>query len=112
MDQQTIRFFYIKSTQFRVMHVDGALGGLTPRGGIHLAIYSERPAIPQVATHELSPEGQLGRIPTETEGKEGIVREIDADLLLSRQAAIELRDFLTENINLLDSLTGPVAASK
>ena len=27
-----VRFFYIKSTLFRVIHADGALGGVTPRG--------------------------------------------------------------------------------
>src|SRR3989442_6878794 len=45
---QDVTFHYIKSSQFRVVHADGIIGGVTPRGLIHIAVFSERPAIPQV----------------------------------------------------------------
>lgn len=106
-----IKFFYIKSNLFRVLHVDGAVGGLTPHGSVHIAVYSERPAIPQMTSHNLSPEGRVGE-PEETEGKEGIVREIDADLILSRQTAVELRDFLTRNIAMIDGLRAEQSENK
>src|SRR4051812_19702136 len=89
--QRRIRFYYIKGQYFRVAHVDGALGGLTPKGLIHRAIYSERPAIPQSTEHDLSPEGQIGETLAE-EGKQGIIREIDIDLMMSRETAIQIRD--------------------
>ena len=37
---------YIKSNLFRVVVADGAFGGLTPRGNIHIDFWSERRAIP------------------------------------------------------------------
>lgn len=98
-----VRFYYLKSTQFRVLHVDGAIGGITPRGLIHLSVYSERPAIPQSQQHEISPEGRI-LDPNETEGKLGIVRELDADLIMSKQGAVELRDWLTARIDELDEM--------
>lgn len=97
----TVSFFYIKGTQFRVVHSDGVIGGLTPRGFIHCAFYNERPAIPQVQTHNVSPEGQLSD-PVSTEGKGGIVREIDFDVIMTRQAAVDLRDWLLQQIEALD----------
>ena len=48
-----MRFFYLKNPAFRVVHVDGAVGGVTPRGRIPMAVYSERPAIPQSSVHSV-----------------------------------------------------------
>jgi hypothetical protein len=92
-----VQFYYIKSTQFRVVHVDGVIGGLTPRGHIHLAAYSERSAIPQITQHTLTDTGQLSD-PIAQDGKAGIVREIDVDLIMTITTATELRDFLDARI--------------
>jgi hypothetical protein len=99
---QRIKFHYIKGQQFRVVHVDGLIGGVTPKGLIHIAVYSERPAIPQVTEHVLSEAGVLGDIASQ-EGKEGIVREIDVDLMITRTTAVEFRDWLTERIKDIDA---------
>lgn len=98
-----VRFYYIKSGQFRVLHVDGILGGITPKGLIHIATYRERPAIPQTSDHAITPQGDLSP-PVAQEGKAGIVREMDADLILSRQTAVEIRDWLTQRIEELEKL--------
>jgi hypothetical protein len=98
-----VRFFYIKANHFSVYHVDGALGGITPRGLIHFAVYSERPAIPQSGEHTFSPEGVLSP-PLSLEGKAGIVRELDADLIMSKATAVEIRNWLTGRIEELDAL--------
>lgn len=99
---QRLRFHYIKSQSFRVVHVDGALGGVTPRGLIHCAVYSERAAIPQTTEHDLSAEGRLGDVVSQ-EGKEGIVRELDVDLIMTMQTAIDLRDWLNARIGELEN---------
>lgn len=99
----SVKFFYIKNQAFRVIHVDGAIGGVTPRGHLHLAMYSERPAIPQATAHSLSDDGTLSE-PQEIEGKAGIIRELDIDMIMSKQVAIELRDWLTKHLELIDSL--------
>jgi hypothetical protein len=102
--QPRVRFFYIKSNQFRVVHVDGAVGAITPRGNLHIAVYSERPAIPRQTEHELNLEtGQLGE-PISTEGKEGVIREMEVDLMLSAQATVELRDWLNKRIEEFDQI--------
>lgn len=95
---QKVRFFYIKSSQFRVIHVDGVIGAPTPNGFLHFGVYSERAAFPQSSEHTLSPEGRLSP-PTSEEGKRGIVRELDTDLIMNIETATELRDFLTEQID-------------
>jgi hypothetical protein len=97
-----IRFHYIKGNYFRVVHVDGIIGGWTAPGLLHIATYSERPAIPQVTEHELR-EPTLGPAQN-VEGKAGFVRELDVDLMLSKERVVEIRDWLTERLNELEQL--------
>jgi hypothetical protein len=99
-----VRFHYIKGNFFRVVHVDGCIGGPTPAGLIHCATYSERPAIPQVTEHEIQETAPTLGPPLSVEGKAGFVRELDVDLILSRDRAVELRDWLTNKIDELDKL--------
>jgi hypothetical protein len=99
-----VQFHYIKNPHFRVVHVDGAYGGPTPRGLIHVAVYSERQAIPQITEHQISSTGTLGDQEV-ISGREGIVREIDVDLMMTRQVAADLRDWLSRAVEQLDRLT-------
>jgi len=101
-DLTSVSISYIKSAQFRVVHMDGALGGITPTGNIHLAVYSERPAIPQVVVYGVA-NGALGD-PISQEGRAGVVRELEADLMMSRAAAEGLRNWLDEQIQQLDAV--------
>jgi hypothetical protein len=90
---EAIRFHYIKSRSFRVIHVDGAIGGLTPRGYIHAALYSERRTIPQITEQEVLPDGQLGK-PKPVSSKEHVTRDMEADLILDARTARELGSWL------------------
>jgi hypothetical protein len=94
-----IKFDYIKSQYFRVIHADGAIGSVTPAGFIHFALYNERSAIPRQITHLVKPDGTLGeRVFEETVGRETIVREMDVDVVLSITVAENLRKWLGEKI--------------
>ena len=42
-----VAFDYIKTSDFRIIWADGAIGGPTARGYVHVALYAERPAIPR-----------------------------------------------------------------
>lgn len=95
-ERDEITFHYVKSNFFRVMHVDGVIGDDTPTGFIHMTVYSERPALPQKSKHKLTEDGALGE-PAFT-GKEGFVREMDADLIFDRDTAIAMRDWLDDRI--------------
>src|SRR3954469_15164957 len=54
-DERVVVIEYIKSSYFRVVHSTGAIGGITPEGNIHMAFFSERPAIPRMQVHKLQP---------------------------------------------------------
>jgi hypothetical protein len=89
-----VKFHYLKSSHFRVVHVDGVIGGLAPRGFLHLAVYSERPALPRLLEYQVEADGLLSAAPVAQEGREGVVREMEVDLVMDLTAAIALHHWL------------------
>ena len=101
-EPRTVRFHYIKSPHFATIHVDGAIGGQTPQGAMHMALYSERAAIPQQTEFHLKQDNQLG---DEVEGGQvtrgGIVREMQIDAIMSPQVAARICAWLYKHCTLL-----------
>jgi hypothetical protein len=97
----SIKFHYIKGNFFRVVHVDGAIGGLTPSRDIFVSLFSQRAPIPQMIELTVSPEGNLGS-ELKRETKEGVVREMEVGLALSAKAARDLGNFLLEQAKLYE----------
>ena len=94
---------YIKANDFKTIWVDGGIGSLTPRGVIHCALYSERPAIPRRQVFTLEPTGEskatLGSEVIEKRVSRGsIVREMQCDIFLDIEAAENLAVWLLEKV--------------
>lgn len=98
-----VEFDYIKSTQFRVVRVDGAWGGLAGPGVIHMDLYSERPTIPTKIVYELEG-GQLGaEIQSRRQSRTAKwVREVEVGVSLDYPAAKVLHAWLGEKIGELE----------
>jgi hypothetical protein len=95
-----VQFEFLKSNFFRVIHVDGAFGGLSPNGRtIHLAVFSERRAIPTRTVHPIGDGGKLGNEARDRrEGSKGFVRELEADLTMDLATAISVQRWLVGKI--------------
>lgn len=94
-----VAFDYIKSSHFRVVRADGAIGALTPNGTIHFSLFSERPAIPRRLVHAIHPDGTLGPpLGAETISRGSIVREMEVDIFLRPEVAETLAAWLAERI--------------
>jgi hypothetical protein len=94
-----LSFEFIKGNFYRPIHVDGAFGGLSPTSRyIHMAVYSERQSIPTQLTHAVE-RGRLGQERTELrQGRAGLIREVEANLIIDLQTAISMRDWLDQRI--------------
>jgi hypothetical protein len=96
---QKIRFDYIKSAAFRVIHADGVVGGLSPRLDIQMNFWSERFPIPKQVVHAVQQDGTLGEeIQAERSTREAIVREVDAGVVLDLEVAKALQEWLKTRI--------------
>jgi hypothetical protein len=100
-----IRFHWVKSQYFRVIHADGAYGGLTPYGGVFCCLYSDRIPIPTVTAQVVQKNGQVGEeIADKKEGPDGIEREVETCFVMNLTTAKSLRDLLDTRIKLLESM--------
>jgi hypothetical protein len=100
---QTIRVHYIKSGGYRAIHADGAICGVVPSRGLHVAFFSERAAIPQSMEHRVMPDGSLGEVLSKI-GKDGVVREIEIDAFMDATTAQSLVDAITNTLHRLAEL--------
>lgn len=106
-----LEFFYQKSNQFRVIHVDGAHGGVTPSGShLHMAVFSERRPIPKSETYPVTEKAELGPR-AEVNELAGVLREVEASLILDIKAARALHRWLGTMITKFEKMTEEVAAA-
>lgn len=101
-EENTITFHYLKSSGYKVVHVDGAISGRTPQGLIHLSTFSERPSIPRETTHKINSDGTLNK-EHEAVTRGGIVREMDVDLMMNLQVAKDIHQLLGKNIQEIEN---------
>lgn len=102
-DRKSVTFHYLKAPDFRTIHVDGVIGGGTPQGSMHMSFWAQRPAIPREVVFEIEVDGKKLGKEQHRVGREGIVRELQIDAMLSIAAAKEIRDWLTQNIERVES---------
>lgn len=108
-----LQFHYIKANDFRVVRVDGAHGGPTPRGAIFMAVFSERVPIPELITQVVKDDGNLGEEVTEDrKSRKGIVREVEVGLMMDLPAAESIHTWLGDKIQVLKRLQTPDAGSQ
>jgi len=90
---KTVKFHYIKNQTFHSLHADGAIGGVTPSGNIHIAFYNERMPIPTEIVQKLDEKGALGEIESKTT-REAVVREMEVDVVMNIDVAKNLHKWL------------------
>ena len=95
LPKRVLRFNQIKAHDYCTKHVDGAFAVEALQDGVQLTFFIERHPIPQIIEHEIKDDSSLGEI-VHIEGKEGIIREIQTGLILTKESAEALRDRLIE----------------
>ena len=84
-----LTFKYVFNYGYNPSYVNGAQGGFSPRGEMVINFYLERQPLPDAITHEITPEGAIGR-ETDVEPKDlasSMVRFIDTGVVMSYENA-------------------------
>ena len=84
---------YEESSELRVFHCHGAIGGPTPNGFFGMSLYAERYSLPDKAVPEVDAEGNVTE---RLEGKVEIVRRVEATVLLTVDEAGSLGRWLVD----------------
>lgn len=91
--KETLDIFHVPSPGYQTYHADGALGGITPQGKIHISFYLEHGPIPERVKVEVKEDGSISD-PIETEGKNGVIREMHCAVVMNLNVAETLIDYL------------------
>jgi hypothetical protein len=101
-----LKFKYIFDYGYNPVYVNGAHGGVSPRGELVMNFYLERMALPESITHEINPNGTIGK---ETAAEpddlaQSMVRFIESGVVMNYQNARELHLWLGERIKEMEAL--------
>ncbi len=107
-----IKFKYIFNYGYNPVYVNGAHGGVSPRGELVVNFYLERMALPESITHGINPNGTIG---TEVEAepddlKNSLVRFIDTGVVMNYQSARDFYLWLGERIKEMEALEAAKAS--
>ncbi len=107
-----IRFTYIMGEGYRPVLVNGAHGGVSPRGEMVINFYHERPPLPETITHELSPDGTIGREvqPDPASVTNTMVRSVDVGIIMSYENARNFHLWLGERLKEMEAMEKARAA--
>jgi hypothetical protein len=100
------KFKYVFTYDYNPVYVNGAHGGVTPRGELVVNFYQERQPLPNAVTHELNPNGTIGKEVAVEPGdlNKSLVRFVSNGVVLTHQTARELHYWLGEKIKEMESM--------
>jgi hypothetical protein len=102
-EPKRVGFDLIKSNFFRVVYADGVFGGLSPSGMITMSFFNERVPLPTRIEHYVTEDGRVGgedRSARQT--RQGIVREVETEIVMTIDGARTLHEWLGERIKAVD----------
>lgn len=92
-----VTFDFIKSSNFRVIHVNGFFGGMSPRGELQMALFSERWPIPSKIVNEITDTGKQGA-ELNRKVRDAVVREVEVQAMMTLDTAKHLQSWLNGKI--------------
>ena len=102
---QRIRYHFIKSNHFRTVLAEGVYGGISPTGKIRMTFFNERTALPQQTEHALTSDGRVGaEVLDGRVSRDGIVRELEVDVVVDIDNAKKIHHWLGQKIDELSKL--------
>ena len=102
-----INFKYIFTYDYNPVYVNGAHGGISPRGEIIANFYLERTPLPNELTHAINPDGSISPEASHTDPEDlnsTLVRYVSNGIVLNYQNAKELHAWLGERVAELERL--------
>ena len=109
-----IRFTYQYEEGYGPHYVNGALGGVSPRGEIIANFFFEKPVLPTMVANEITPGGTIGGEIAEepADMRNSFVRAVSTGIILNYENALNLHAWLGEKIKELEFLHQGQGATK
>lgn len=101
-----ITFKYVFNYGYNPTYVNGAQGGFSPRGELVINFYLERQPLPEAISHEITPQGAIGR-ETSVEPEDlasSMVRFIDTGVVMSYENAKVFHAWMGDKLREMEEL--------
>ncbi|OGT97954.1 MAG: hypothetical protein A2079_05530 [Geobacteraceae bacterium GWC2_48_7] len=101
-----IKFKYVFNYAYNPTYVNGAQGGFSPRGEMVINFYLERQPLPESISHEITPEGAIGR-ETAVEPEDmssSLVRYVDTGVVMNYDSARVFHSWLGDQLHAMEEL--------
>lgn len=107
-----LTFKYIFNYAYNPVYVNGAHGGISPRGELVMNFYLERPPLPEEIKHAINPNGTIGDITSEEphDLSSSMVRYIDNGVILNYESARNIHYWIGERLKEMESIEKAKAA--
>lgn len=111
-DKQRVKFKYIFTYDYNPVYINGAHGGITPRGELVVNFYQERPPLPNAISHEINPNGTIGsEVSVSPEDlNQTLVRFVTNGVVVNYQTARDLHFWLGEKLKEMETMEKAKAA--
>jgi len=105
-------FKYIFQYDYNPIYVNGAHGGISPRGELVMNFYLERQPLPNSIVHEITPAGTIGpeTAVDPSDLTRSLVRQVINGVVVNYQTARELHYWLGEKLKEMEALEQARAA--
>lgn len=106
VNKQEVKFKYIFAHDYNPIYVNGAHGGVTPRGELVVNFYLERQPLPHAITHEINSNGTVGSesILDPADLTNTLVRFVENGVVLNHQSARDIHFWLGEKIREMEQI--------
>ena len=107
-----LAFKYIFNYAYNPVYVNGAHGGISPRGELVMNFYLERPPLPQEIRHEINQNGTIGAVCGEEPQNlnNSMVRFVDNGVILNYESARNLHYWMGERLKEMEAVEKAKAA--
>ena len=114
MKKQEIRFTYEYQDGYEPKYVNGALGGVSPRGEIIASFFFEKPGMPTMVANEITSAGTIGSeiIEEPADLRTSFVRSVSSGIILTYENARNLHLWLGEKLKELEFIQQQQGAVK
>jgi len=101
-----VRFKYIFSKEYNPVYINGAYGGIGPRGELIVNFYLERSPVPNEEVRNILQNGVIGeQVKVEPlDLQETIIRYIDSGIVMNYETAKVIHEWLGSHIKQMESI--------
>ena len=105
-NKSEITFKYIFNYAYNPTYVNGAQGGFSPRGEMVIHFYLERHPLPDAISHEITPEGVIGKETgiEPSDLQKSMVRFIDTGVVMNYENARIFHSWMGDKLREMEQL--------